>query len=490
MKKTPSRRKFLRGLGLAAAGSAVAACQPKTVVIEKEVTKEVEKVITQVVEVEKEVTKIVAGTPVVEKVIETQVVEKVVTATPVASKFEDQTLTIAHWWGAVTDIAAAFQESMPELTVEFNEIPFAGYNEKMLTQLAAGSGQDVYWIEASNFVSTWRAEAVLPLNDYFDADQIDMTKWPVDPAVDSGMGGTIYGVPQFHPDSPNIYCNVPLFEEAGIQVPAYGTGKFNTWKWDDFREAAIAMTKRDASGEATQWGSSYFLGGCWGPHRDLVWSNGGEFLDDRYHLNETKTMVTEPEFVEAYQWMADLYLKDQTTLTPSESELFSEGAWLSGKVAMVWGWGDYSSWKKARFEWSVIPTPWQVRRPNKYGGASWTINPATEVPDAAWEFIKWIAIGDGRIPFAKYGLMCYDPVSLLPYAEGDLQRLMWNTIMTRAEHAAEDDAARPYALGRKSSELGDALSDAMDEIILSGASVEEQLQAVADRIDPMLAEGA
>jgi hypothetical protein len=66
---------------------------------------------------------------------------------------------------------------------------------------------------------------------------------------------------------------------------------------------------------------------------------------------------------------------------------------------------------------------------------------------------------------------------------------MWNTIITRAQHAAEDDAARPYALGRRGPELQQALSDAMDEIILSGASVEEQLQGVADRIDPMLAEG-
>ena len=61
----------------------LAACQPKTVIVEKEV-----KVIeTQIVEVETEVTKIVEGKTVVEKVVETKVVEKevVVTATPVPS---------------------------------------------------------------------------------------------------------------------------------------------------------------------------------------------------------------------------------------------------------------------------------------------------------------------------------------------------------------------------------------------------------------------
>jgi hypothetical protein len=60
----------------------LAACQPQTVIVEKEVK------VTEIVEVEKEVTKIVAGTPVVETIVETQVVERevVVTATPVPSE--------------------------------------------------------------------------------------------------------------------------------------------------------------------------------------------------------------------------------------------------------------------------------------------------------------------------------------------------------------------------------------------------------------------
>ena len=82
MGKKISRRRFLRGLGTLAAGTAVAACQPKTVIVEKEV----EKPVTQIVEVEKEVTKIVAGTPVVETVIETKVVEKIVKETVVVEK--------------------------------------------------------------------------------------------------------------------------------------------------------------------------------------------------------------------------------------------------------------------------------------------------------------------------------------------------------------------------------------------------------------------
>jgi putative aldouronate transport system substrate-binding protein len=84
--KKLSRRDFLGAGAVAAAGAAAAACQPKTVIVEKEKivkeTVEVEKVVTQVVtQVVKETVKetvVVAGTPkVVEKEV-TKVVEKVV----------------------------------------------------------------------------------------------------------------------------------------------------------------------------------------------------------------------------------------------------------------------------------------------------------------------------------------------------------------------------------------------------------------------------
>ena len=67
---------------VAIATLALAACQPKTVVVEKKIVE------TQIVEVEKEVTKIVEGETKVETVVETKVVEveKVVTATPVPSE--------------------------------------------------------------------------------------------------------------------------------------------------------------------------------------------------------------------------------------------------------------------------------------------------------------------------------------------------------------------------------------------------------------------
>ncbi|MBN1878015.1 MAG: twin-arginine translocation signal domain-containing protein, partial [Anaerolineae bacterium] len=70
-RKKLTRREFLQGAAVATAGMIVVGCGTPT-----------PQIIKETVEVEKEVVKIVEGTPVVEKVIETQVIEKVVTATP------------------------------------------------------------------------------------------------------------------------------------------------------------------------------------------------------------------------------------------------------------------------------------------------------------------------------------------------------------------------------------------------------------------------
>ena len=88
------RREFLRLSAVTAAGVAVAACQPQTVIIketvevEKQVEKEVTRVVEKEVQVEKEVTKVV------EKEV-TKVVEKVVVATPEPSMYKEAPMLTA-----------------------------------------------------------------------------------------------------------------------------------------------------------------------------------------------------------------------------------------------------------------------------------------------------------------------------------------------------------------------------------------------------------
>jgi oligopeptide transport system substrate-binding protein len=140
MAKPMSRRDFLRVAGISAIATAAVACQPKTVIVEKEK----EKIVTQVVKVEKEVTKIVAGTPVVEKVVETKVVEKVVTSTPAPA------LVTAH--GRQLPDDAAPLEKQVHLTT-------GGENKHLDVP------RDIY---SANQVLNWSTEPLLRRNEMME----------------------------------------------------------------------------------------------------------------------------------------------------------------------------------------------------------------------------------------------------------------------------------------------------------------------------------
>jgi len=121
-----TRREFLVTGATAAAGAALVACQPQTIIVEteKEVTKVVEKEVEKVVKetvvvketqvVEKEVEKVVKETVVVEK-------EKVITATPVPPKAESPMLSRMVEEGQIPELAERIPAS-PDVIVGLDGI--------------------------------------------------------------------------------------------------------------------------------------------------------------------------------------------------------------------------------------------------------------------------------------------------------------------------------------------------------------------------------
>ena len=112
MKETMNRRSFLRAAAVALGGSALAACQPSVVEVEKEVTRIVEEIVKEEV--------IVEGTPqVVEKVV-----EKVITAQP--AERGPVTLRWGSWAvgsEAFEALANEFEERYPHVTIQQEAAP-------------------------------------------------------------------------------------------------------------------------------------------------------------------------------------------------------------------------------------------------------------------------------------------------------------------------------------------------------------------------------
>ena len=198
----------------------------------------------------------------------------------------------------------------------------------------------------------------LDLTEFLNGDpDIDSSLWAIDPALDTGWEDVPYGLPQWHPDSANLWVNKDLMSEAGLETPEWGHEDFMTWSWDDLLEATLATTKRMDDGSFEQWGLA--LGRIHSSaYRDMIWTNGGEFFDDITHENPTESRFTDPEVVEAFQYLVDFELKHNVATRPDdEAVIGSDGSYLSGKVAITWNWNIYGVMKQANFDWGIITPP-------------------------------------------------------------------------------------------------------------------------------------
>ena len=283
MKAKVNRRKFLEWAAMGAAGSLAAACQPKTVIVKETVVvkEQVEKVITQVVEVEREVTKIVAGTPVIEKIVETKVVEKIITPTPMpgwegtvdvylGGTFQPDVargegLEPLHEARALAD---EWEEMHPGVMINYIEGPGGeDMAQWVKSRQAAGSMPDIcsavdnwlnrdigtgYWIPIDAWINT--PNPYIPagepgherFRDAFIAG-FDARNLMIDRRY-YGFSQGITGV--------QIYCNLDILEKAGIDFEKEIINP--RWTFDSMLDLSAKVQDAGITPWALAWNSPYW----------------------------------------------------------------------------------------------------------------------------------------------------------------------------------------------------------------------------------------
>ena len=156
------------------------------------------------------------------------------------------TLSLSGWSLDTTPefqkLADAFHEENPDVTVELKGYDATEYNTLITADLAAGSGPDIITQKEVKFVPTFvNGGQLLDVSDVELPDEI------------SGAGsyevdGTAYAVP-YRNDSWVLYYNKALFDQAGVEYPD------GSWTWDDYSDAAAALTEGIAGAGGTAKGA-------------------------------------------------------------------------------------------------------------------------------------------------------------------------------------------------------------------------------------------
>lgn len=215
-------------------------------------------------------------------------------ATPTASDNPDQVLEFWLWhdnpddttW---KDLAAEFNAQSTNGTVNITEIPFAQYQDQLLSAIASGTGPD-----AGRFKDIWlgefvEAEAVVPLSDRIDAwdgaDEVVPVLWETGKVPGDD---TVYLMPHQY-TTLYMYYNKAIFEANGLEAPE---------THEDVMDAA--RTLKDAGQYAMD-----IRGGWGGQDQWAAWmfSGGAEFVDGDGQLTITDGSAEQPyaDYMELYQ---------------------------------------------------------------------------------------------------------------------------------------------------------------------------------------------
>ncbi|MBV9434074.1 MAG: extracellular solute-binding protein, partial [Hyphomicrobiales bacterium] len=206
--------------------------------------------------------------------------------------------------GAVTKIVDAmvtdFEKANPDVKVK--AIYSGGYQDtitKILTALKGGDAPQVAVALSTDMFTLIDEDAILPYDDLVKGEAGKSWFSSFYPAFmqKSQTGGKTWGIP-FQRSTVVLYWNKAAFKEAGLdpeKAPA---------TWDEMRDFATKLTKRDASGNVSQWGVEIPSGGSF-PYwlfQGLATENGAILMNPE----GTKVAFDKPAVVEALQYWVDL----------------------------------------------------------------------------------------------------------------------------------------------------------------------------------------
>jgi len=321
-------------------------------------------------------------------------------------------------WGAWrsegwTKAFAKFEEMHPGVQLVVSTAAGRMDEQKLMCAIAGGSPPDV--INQDRFsVSGWAArEAFLPLDDLIRRDQ--NARWPVRPADyypacwdEAVYEGRVYAIPM-NTDDRVLFYNEDMLRREGYVNPD-GTIRVPR-TWEDLREYAVRLTKRDETGRITQIGFIPIYGNSW--LYLYGWQNGGEFMSP----DGRTCTLDDPRIVGALKWVTGVYdALGGVQQVDAFSSSFQGGEldpFITGKVALMvngnWVLNTIATYKP-NLNFGVAPAPvpaWRLEAAAKdpslppyitwCGGFSWAIPQGAKHPDLAWEFIRWMSSEDAAI---------------------------------------------------------------------------------------------
>ena len=282
------------------------------------------------------------------------------------------------------------------LTYEPGDNEGSSYQDKLLTNLSAGTAPDVFWIPGTDVARFVQEGVILDLREYASAtghNDADFYPGPMghlttDPATGQ-PADKLWGLPR-DVSTFAIYVNQDLVAEAGVDNPL-DLAASGEWTWDKFKEVSEGIAA--LGGEIKGYGQSNW----WGPNGAWINAAGGNFFSD----DRSACALDSAEAAAGLSFLSELYAGGSAVPFGEDPEpgfragtvgMFQNGRWATPGIRTV------------EFNWDVVGLPEGPAGPGNwlFWGA-YVVNANTEHPEQAWALVQALTSTEVQAQISELG---------------------------------------------------------------------------------------
>lgn len=293
---------------------------------------------------------------------------------------------------AYQTLVAAFEKQNPGIKIDLIHIPDEGdFGARLNADLAAGTPANVVLLNYREYANFAQKGALEPVQSYLYKSTLikpdDFYAEAMQPYI---WRQQLTCLPQ-NISSLVVYYNKNLFDAASMPYPTAA------WTWDDFLNAAQAITKADMDQYGVGVSPSLIR------VAPFIWQNGGELVNSP---QATSLLMGTPEAREALQWFTDLQVKHHVVPdATAEKAEDDESRFTNGRLGM------YLNSRKTvptfrtitNFDWDVAPLPVGKFPTTILHSDGYCMTAATKDKDATWKFIEFANAVEGQKIIAGTG---------------------------------------------------------------------------------------
>ncbi len=315
---------------------------------------------------------------------------------------------------------------------------------------------------ASQLGTTWMGEFAKLGALQQNPQDIDKSKFFEGAFNTNVVDDTAYGVP-WYVETRVLYYRSDLLEKAGItKAPE---------TWDELKTAAKALIEK----AGTKRGIALLTGtGSWQQWMPLVWSNGGEIMDDQGNFT-----LDSPAAVEALEFYASFF--KEGLAEPAAEGFAVEQGFVAGTDPMFFS----GPWHMALIEdtgGEQIQGKWDIAlQPKKdqsgdagtsfVGGSNLVVFNNSDNPDAAWSFVEYMSQPDVQSEW-------YQQVDALPAVKSAWEAGELASDEKLATFGKQLETAKAPPAIPTWEEIATAIDDEIERAALGQKSAEEAVKAM------------